>query len=239
MEQIIYLTYSHTDYNQHWKLADMFTIFSEMAVVHAESFGGWRKELGQTHGWIISKMRIQLYSQANYLENVTVKTWISQGTNVIFPRSFEVRGEDGRLIAVATSNWSLIDLVKRRIAFPKRVNLLFPIEIMQDAPLQIETNFDDENDYTFVERRQVRYGDIDINGHLNNARYVEWACDVLGYDSFKDKNIGDLSIQFKKETAPNEWLNLEKKCDGDLFKVRGLDDQGEIHFICEGVWKKF
>jgi hypothetical protein len=61
----------------------------------------------------------------------------------------------------------------------------------------------------------------------------------LGYDVFKGNFIEDLSIQFKKETGPNEYLVLEKKCEGNTFKVRGLDEEGNLHFVAEGNLKKY
>ena len=100
------------------------------------------------------------------------------------------------------------------------------------------TDFSDEQGYTFIENRQVRYSDVDTNRHLNNARYIEWVCDILGSERFKQHYIADLSVYFKKETAPNEVLSLEMKEDGDCFYVRGLKD-GELHFAVEGQWQKY
>lgn len=239
MEKTFELEHSQTDYKGNLKMSELFTEFAIIATDHAISFGGWDPKYKDSHGWIISKMRVKVKQPVRIGENITLKTWVTKGTHVVYPRQFEVLNEKGEVVIEATSNWTLLDLVRRRIAMPKRVGLSFPEDVPEMGNVSIETDFDDEEGFTFVEKRQVRYGDIDVNGHLNNARYVEWMCDVFGYEAFSENYIADLSIQFKKETAPGDWLLLEKKEEGDTFKVRGLDEEGQVHFMAEGLWKKY
>lgn len=239
MDRKMKLGYTQTDFLGNWKLSDMFTEFANIATAHATSFGGWDPKYIDQYGWVIAKMRVKVHQPIHMDDEVVVRTWITQGSAVVHPRQYEIVNEKGDVIVEATSNWTLIDLVRRRIAIPKRVGLTFPEEICKPGTIEIETDFNDEEGYTFVEKRQVRYGDIDVNGHLNNAKYVEWVCDCLGYDVFKENFIEDLSIQFKKETGPNEYLVLEKKCEGNTFKVRGLDEEGNLHFMAEGNLKKY
>lgn len=239
MEKKLEIGYSQTDYTGTWKLNDIFNQFAELATIHASSFGGWRRDFEDTYGWIISKMRVKIYQPARFGDEVTLKTWVSQGTHVVYPRHFEIYNSKNELIGEATSNWTLLDLVRRRIAMPKRVGLTFPSDLPEHGNIEIETDFSDEEGYTFVEKRQVRYGDLDVNGHMNNASYIAWMNDILGAEMFKDYFIADISVQYKKETAPNAWLSLEKKIEGDHFKVRGLDEDGQIHFVAEGLWKKY
>lgn len=241
MESKIYLEHAQTDYKGNWKLSDLFTQFAIVATNHAISFGGWHSSYKDNYGWIVSKMRVKVLRMAKIEEEVTIKTWVTKGTHVVYPRQFEVYDQEGNLIIEATSNWTLLDLVKRRIAMPKRVGLTFPDDIPEKGNVNIETDFDDEEGFEFVEKRQVRYGDIDVNKHFNNARYIEWMCDTLGFASFNDSFISDISVQFKKETAPGDFLLIEKKeTETETgFKVRFIDEEGLVHFMAEGLWKKY
>lgn len=239
MESNVYLEHSQTDYKGNWKLSDLFTQFAIIATNHAISFGGWKSSYKDSYGWIVSKMRVKVYRNVKIEEEVTIRTWVTKGTHVVYPRQFEVYDQKGNLVIEATSNWTLLDLIKRRIAMPKRVGLSFPEDIPEKGNVNIETNFDDEDGFIFVEKRQVRYGDIDVNKHLNNARYIEWMCDILGFEKFNDYLISDISVQFKKETAPGDWLVLEKKEEEHSFKVRFIDEEGQVHFVAEGLWKKY
>ena len=239
MERNMKLGHTQTDFLGNWKLSDMFTEFANIATAHALSFGGWDTQYKDQYGWIIAKMRVKVHQPIRFDEEVTLRTWITMGSAVVHPRQYEVVDSDGNVLVEATSNWTLIDLVRRRISIPKRVGLTFPEEICKPGSIEIETNFDDEEGYEFVEKRQVRYGDLDVNGHLNNAKYIEWVCDCIGYDVFKEYFVEDISIQFKKETGPNEVLVLEKYCNENIVKVRGLNEDGSIHFIAEGLLKKY
>ena len=239
MEKTFELGHSQTDYQGYLKISELFTEFAVIATDHAMSFGGWNPKYKDSYGWIVSKMRVKVNQPVRIGQTITIRTWVTKGTHVVYPRQFEVLNAEGEVVIEATSNWTLLDLVRRRIAMPKRVGLTFPEDIPETGNVEIETEFDDEIGYEFAEKRQVRYGDIDVNGHLNNARYVEWMCDVFGYEAFKNKYIADLSVQFKKETAPGDWLILEKKEENGTFKVRGLDEDGIVHFVAEGLWKEF
>ena len=239
MDRNMKLGHTQTDFLGNWKLSDMFSEFADIATSHALSFGGWDTKYKDQYGWIIAKMRVKVHQPIHIDEEVTLRTWITMGSAVVHPRQYEVVNSEGKVLVEATSNWTLIDLVRRRIAIPKRVGLTFPEEICKPGTIEIETNFDDEVGYEFVEKRQVRYGDLDVNGHLNNAKYIEWVCDCVGYDVFKEYFVEDISIQFKKETGPNEVLVLEKYCNENIVKVRGLNEDGSIHFIAEGLLKKY
>ena len=239
MDKSILLGHSQTDYQGYWKLSDIFTQFAVLATSHAMSFGGWDPKYKDNYGWIVSKMRVKIHHPSYIEETIKMRTWVTKGTHVVYPRQFEILNENGEVVLEATSNWTLLDLVRRRIAMPKRVGLSFPEDVPENGNIDIETNFDDESDFEFVEKRQVRYGDIDVNGHLNNARYIEWMCDIFGHEAFKDKYIADISVQFKKETAPGHWLIIEKKETNDLFKVRFIDEEGQVHFMAEGLWKMY
>ena len=239
MDEKIKVNHSQTDFLGNWKLSDMFTEFANLATAHATSFGGWDPKYIDQYGWVIAKMRVKVHQPIHMDDEVVVRTWITQGSAVVHPRQYAVLNSAGEVIVEATSQWTLIDLVRRRIAIPKRVGLTFPEEICKPGSIEIETNFDDEVGYEFAEKRQVRYGDLDVNGHLNNAKYIEWVCDCIGYDVFKEYFVEDISIQFKKETGPNEVLVLEKYCNENIVKVRGLNEDGSIHFIAEGLLKKY
>ena len=75
--------------------------------------------------------------------------------------------------------------------------------------------------------------------YIEKSEYIKKINDASALTPPGNHYIADLSIQFKKETAPGEWLILEKKADGDGFKVCGVDEDGQVHFMAEGLWKKY
>ncbi len=236
--QKITLGYQHFDFSGHWKLADMFKQLSDLATTHAQKLGVYRLDMAQNYGWVVSKIRLRILKPLKNEDTLSMVTWASEGSRVIFPRYYQIKDSLGNLCAEGVGLWTLLDLQKRRIAMPSRAGIIFPENLPEPLEIKVATDFSDEQGYTFIENRQVRYSDVDTNQHLNNARYIEWVCDILDSERFKQHYIADLSVYFKKETAPNEVLSLEMKEDGDWFYVRGLKD-GELHFAVEGQWQKY
>lgn len=234
----LYLTYQQMDFTGKWKMSDLFSQLADVATIHAEKIGAWKPEMLDSYGWILSKMRLRINRPLKYEENITINTWPGKGTRVIYPRYYTIDDENGHRCMEAVSHWTLFDLKNRRIVIPSRIGITFPENLNDGLDLSLEDSFNDEHEYQVIEKRQVRYSDIDTNQHFNNARYMEWVCDLLDIERFKSGYIADLAIYFKKETAPNEILTLEKKENGDFFYVRGVQE-GNVHFLVEGQWKKY
>ena len=231
MERKVKLGYSKTDYLGNWKLSDIFTQFTEVATSHAISFGGWDPKYQDMYGWIISKMRVIVHRPVRIDEEVTLKTWITEGTHVVYPRHLEVYDANGNLVIEATSNWTLLDLVKRRITMPRRVGLTYPTDLPKEGNIQMETDFSDEEGFEFVEERHVRYGDLDVNGHLNNARYVEWMCDVLGYEAFREGYMMDKFTLWLKENGKSiNYRLFERFWVPNRFTFSETQFSGNCHY---------
>lgn len=241
MEKVEYdfpfhLDYQKLDYAGNWRLSDLFSELSDVATTHAQMIGVWNPQLLGEYGWVVSKMRIRILKPLGFGAKGIIKTWPGYGTRVVYPRYFQIMDENDDIYIEAVNHWTLLDLKQRRITMPSRIGLSFPTALKDEKPLSIETDFSDEDGFVFVEKRQVRYSDVDMNQHFNNARYMEWVCDALDEKKFADHFINDLSIYFKKETAPNSVLIIEKKEVGERFVIRGAQD-GEVHFVAEGTWQ--
>ena len=48
---------------------------------------------------------------------------------------------------------------------------------------------------------RVEYADLDVNGHVNNVRYVEWALETMGAEHHAAHEVAELEIQFKAEAV--------------------------------------
>ena len=59
-----------------------------------------------------------------------------------------------------------------------------------------------------METRKVRYSDIDLNGHLNNTKYIDYIIDLHDSDFYKKNSIVRFLINYEKELMDNDVLNL-------------------------------
>ena len=90
----------------------------------------------------------------------------------------------GQRLAAATSAWLIINATTHRMASPKAVNLDLPAasdRIGLDEPLDrigLAQNGEERL------RVHAGYSAVDIVGHVNNSRYVEWMCDAFPLEMF-------------------------------------------------------
>ena len=103
-----------------------------------------------------------------------------------------------------------------------------------DAPKNIEY----ENELKHVMTRQVLYSDIDLNQHMNNARYIDWALDVLDLELHRNHFISEVTIHYKKEILPLSFVDLYVGCVDNRHIVEGRNKEGEVHFLIEIHFEK-
>jgi acyl-ACP thioesterase len=83
------------------------------------------------------------------------------------------------------------------------------------------------------------YSDIDMNRHMNNARYAEWVCDLFSTETFAKKALKKLQINYVSDGIEGHEiaLDVEENRENDTFIVKGLDRKTEkIVFESAGEW---
>ena len=79
------------------------------------------------------------------------------------------------------------------------------------------------------------YSDFDVNGHVNNTKYIAWLCDALGLEAFDGAYIGDLVAGYEKEIRGHAPLKLTLAREGDSFSFQIASEAGEKHFVAGGM----
>jgi acyl-CoA thioesterase FadM len=54
--------------------------------------------------------------------------------------------------------------------------------------------------------RQVRFTDLDVNGHMNNARYLDWLADLLPGSFHQTHMIRDMTLGYVSEALEGDEL---------------------------------
>ncbi len=128
--------------------------------------------------WVMSRLRLRVARRPTIHEGVAVETWPSALDGLRATRDFRMTGDDGRVLAVATSLWFLIDVARRRpVRLPAAMDGFAaadkPRALTLGAPPHAPAEV--EHAQTFA----VRRSDLDRVGHANNVRFVEWALEAL------------------------------------------------------------
>lgn len=217
----------------------LFGFFQESAYRNAEELEFGYTHLGERRQlWALSRMLVRAYRYPRWGETIRLETW-PKGTNRMFAlRDFLVKDADDRTLFAATSAWLVLDAETRRI---QRLEGLFegkrlPLDrhaLTEEAGKVGAPERDDE-----TARFTVRFSDIDVNGHVNNARYIAWVLDSYPMERFESSLPSLLEVNFLAETRFGEQIRIlsgkapgsdgASATDSELHRVMRLEDDREL-----------
>lgn len=221
------------------RLDALFVAMQEGGERHALQMGVGHSQMLE-RGLFFALTRIHVVTQRapRLGERVVHTTWPSVSNRFFFPRYHVFTLEDGTPLATAGALWVLLDMNERRIVSPLTVDLDFPDN--SDIPVPINANAR-LNMLTTEPRQFTRssvYSEFDINGHVNNTKYIAWLCDAIGKEALDASYIGDLVVNYEKEIREETALNLEIAREGDLFSFKVLAPDGDKHFVASGILRR-
>ena len=227
------------DKNGYLRIVSLFNLLQDMADSHATDLGlGMEFCLSKGLAWVGVNYHVKINRMPKIHENIRIVTWPSEERKLGAIRDFAVYDETDALIMVASSQWILIDFIRKRpVALKEKlpqykvINEHSLISAFEKLPDVEKT----DTDKTF----SVRFDDIDINMHVNNSLYPLWAIETLEY-SFRDSYLPEeIEIMFKKEGRLGEHVNVKSQINGiqTLHSIKSTDDDRELSRI-RIKWKK-
>lgn len=208
------------DFASRLRMDVLFDLFASIATQDAFLTGIYREDMYGKYGWIVTKQTLKLYEDIRLGDEITITTVFKKPSIVIFPRYYAIEKE-GRCIGECFSQWTLIDLNSRHIARPKTIHLEIPELTEKMMPPVRLTPLNQPTDYTY----DVRYSDIDMNGHLNNTQYIRIAYDLLDLSYLKNHRLCELSINYEKEVPPCTQLALSLVKEDNTYHIEGKQEE--------------
>ena len=84
---------------------------------------------------------------------------------------------------------------------------------------------------------EVRYNDIDVNGHANNGNYIVWAFEPLDFEFKNTHKIKTIDMIYKKEAKFGEKIISQVEFKDPTTTVHRLQNtDGEDLFLLECNW---
>jgi acyl-ACP thioesterase len=214
-------------------LAAAFDYFQEAAIRHAEDLGvgqGPMSALGQ--GWVLSRISVLMRRRPRQTEQVTVWTWPRGWEKLFAIRDFDIWDGAETPLVIARSCWLIVDIEKRRPLRPQTAMEKLPLNEGLDALADGGKGLDTPAGAEKAAVRTAAYSDIDFNGHMNNARYVQWIQDILEPGMLTRAQTMRLDINDLNEVRWGETLELWKAPSGVSIAVEGRRD-GQAVFRAE------
>lgn len=180
--------------------------------------------------WMVTRNWVELEAPLRWDDRVTVETWHRGGAGASVYRDFEFF-RDGKYVGQATSIWAIVHAEDRRVLPMKRVEEFAGtdggerIKSVRLRGAHMPETFDGR------ESRRLGYSDTDLNGHVNNVHYADYACDALHLERMdRGKFIRGFQIDYVSECRAGETLQIDTAArDGELF-AQGVGEDGVKRF---------
>ena len=188
--------------------------YMQEAAWHNAAARGGSVYLLHEHGvsWVLNRLRLEMFRYPRHLEQITVETWPSGRERFFVYRDYRLLDATGELIGQATSTWIVFDLAARKlVAVPEFLHDLVDLAVPANRePLPRsggKIRFSEPPAYTQATR--VRYHDLDINRHLNQAYYCQWAIEALPQQLIEEKTLKEIDILFKAECTLGDAITSQ------------------------------
>lgn len=177
--------------------------------------------------WAVIRHRMQVDRYPEEGEVITVKTWPMPTTRSAYPRAVVGYDAQGKEVFRLVSLWVLIDIEMRKMILPGKSGITVE-GILRGNELESPATIlpqETEN----VTYRTVSKEDIDQNQHMNNARYLVWAQDLLPQEILAQRDPKEIVICYLSEARLGQELALHWKWNPEGFlQVEGLRTRTDV-----------
>lgn len=229
--QTYFIGSRETDIHGMCRPSSVLGILQETATEHAELQGVSRRVLMHRHGafWMMARLVYRLYRPVRFEEELTVKTWQREGKGATIYRDFDLL-IDGEPVGEAVTAWVIADFDTRRVLRPNAIPeyaasgkpSVTKSERLQRVIMPEELHR--------VGHRTVLYSDTDLNGHMNNVRYADVACDAISFSEKRGQYVQEMRICYLAECFAGEDILVLTAQQDRLHFVQGTDEEGKARF---------
>lgn len=202
---------------------------------------GQNRQFLNDHGYVqmVSRSSIHINELPKENDVITVKVREEKPEGFQLMRYYEFVSETGKVLVQGKSLWVIVEPTTRAIVAPAKYEYLIPS--------QVQTEFDKKpgkikvpEELQFLGDQKILLSHLDPNGHLTNAKYINFAIDYLP-DEYQQKEITDFKLNFCKEIKKGEIMHVYGYFDDENHKMivvgkKDIPDQPgkmESSFECE------
>lgn len=242
-EEIRRVRGSDVDFQNHLRLNALFQYMSDAALHHAEQLHLGLFDLQKAgYFWVLAWARVEMERYPAFNDNVLIQTWPLRIYKRFILREFRFNdASSGAVLGRGRTAWLIVSAESGHSVQPEASGLAFRFgdyePIMSALPARIPI----QENVVPVYSRQIRMHDIDVNRHVNNARYVEFLLDAYTPADFEGGEINTFTISFLAETRFGTKLDIKStrtSAPGTDYLVAAHDETGKLAVQGLVTWRK-
>ena len=226
------------DMNGFWKPSTILESMQEAAIAHCDFLSLGRPVLDSLCiAWVLSRCRVEMKRLPRIGEACTIETWAMPTRHLFFPRAHAFRDKDGVIIGEAYSLWLLMDKESRKAVSNSFIHSHLPTDD-RSVSVGLGGAVRHVSNTLITQQMTPQYTDFDINGHVNNARYLDWCWNALGVEALTGYRIGSFAVEYDREVRLGDRIRTETARKGDLFSFCGYAQDEVRCFAVKGELRK-
>jgi len=182
--------------------------------------------------WMINRIWVEVDTPIRWNDKLTVKTWHRGASGASTYRDFDIY-RDGKNIGQAVTSWVMVYADTHKLMRLKELVEFQGTdggELMKTIRLHRAPQ---PEQYDQRVRRDMRYSDTDINGHINNTHYADFACDALHMEEHgKGKFVRSFQLDYMTECMAGETLWVDTAVRDNQLFAKGEGEDGTKRFDC-------
>ncbi len=174
--------------------------------------------------WVLLRKELNVIEPLQLDDVYTIITYPSGFDKFFAYRDYLVFNEEKKLVAAASSTWTLINTATRKLSkIPDKILKIGTpddLKFLTQANKRIDLS---EDDLKKVDTRKVRPYDLDWNNHINNIVLVRYMAEAIKERKVRDQDVSKLLVHFKNEVSLGEsvdvWLSDGAKTYSSILRL--------------------
>lgn len=206
--------FSETDTDRKLSITGLMNYLQDCSIFQSEDIGvGFSYLDERKRAWLLSAWNVEVLRRPDVAEEITIATWPYDFKGIYGLRNFAIFDKAGNYLVKADSCWFLTSTETGKPVRPTEEDILpysqkEPRIDMENLPRKIAL----PDTMKEIGRISVMKHHLDTNHHVNNAQYIDIACEILPDIS----KIYGIRAEYKKAAVL-----------GDVIVLRGAENDGK------------
>lgn len=236
MEQFFYtetmtVMNADADFRSLLKPSALLRYVEQVSADHARTFG-MTDQFFKGHGvaFLVGKQALKFDRVPQRAEKLTLLTRAEASRRGSVKRITTVTDAEGKQVAMVDCRWIVVSLAENRILREPgwTVDGFWNETVEGELPLQLHKC---REGLTSAGEWTVRYSQCDLNGHLNNAFYLDLVCDALPLEVVRKGPVTFASINYHREVPMGETVEVFYAPSAEGWYIIGKHN-GQTSFEC-------
>ena len=215
------IPFDMADMNGHIKLPDVILLSLQVSGMQSIELGVSDKAILEDYNlvWIITDYDIEVVRLPRFAEEITIETEALSYNRLFCYRRFTIYDEAGQELIHMMATFVLMDRDSRKVHAVES-EIVAPYQSDFDKKLIRGPKYDSLNE-PIIKDYHVRFYDLDMNGHVNNSKYLDWIFEVMGADFLTHYIPKKINLKYVKEVRPGGVIT-------SAVERTGLESKHEI-----------